>query len=63
MNLDGTVTAVVRGDRRKVLRVTVKADAQQEYAEFGVTADYGKFLRKTFKRFGFCVADGGKRTG
>ena len=34
--VSGTVTAVVRGDRRKVLRVTVKADAQQEYAEFGV---------------------------
>ena len=34
--VSGTVTAVVRGDRRKVLRVTVKADAQQEYADFGV---------------------------
>lgn len=34
--VSGTVTAVVRGERRKVLRVTVKADAQQEYADFGV---------------------------
>ena len=31
----GEVTEVVRGDRRKVLCVKVKADAEQEYAEFG----------------------------
>ncbi|MCR5131189.1 MAG: Na(+)-translocating NADH-quinone reductase subunit A [Prevotella sp.] len=33
--VSGEVTAVVRGDRRKVLCVKVKADAEQEYAEFG----------------------------
>ena len=34
--VSGTVTAVERGERRKVLRVKVAADAQQEYADFGV---------------------------
>ena len=34
--VSGTVSAVERGARRKVLRVKVKADAQQEYADFGV---------------------------
>ena len=33
--VSGEVTAVVRGDRRKVLCVKVKADAEQKYAEFG----------------------------
>lgn len=33
--ISGEVTEVVRGDRRKVLCVKVKADAEQEYAEFG----------------------------
>ena len=33
--VSGEVTEVVRGDRRKVLCVEVKADAEQEYAEFG----------------------------
>ena len=33
--VSGQVTAVVRGDRRKVLCVKVKADAEQKYAEFG----------------------------
>ena len=33
--VSGEVTEVVRGDRRKVLCVKVKADAEQEYAEFG----------------------------
>lgn len=32
----GTVTAIERGERRKVLRVKIAADAQQEYANFGV---------------------------
>lgn len=32
--VSGQVTNVVRGDRRKVLRVVVKADAEQEYADF-----------------------------
>ena len=34
--VSGTITAVERGERRKVLRVKVAADAQQEYADFGV---------------------------
>ena len=34
--VSGTVSAVERGERRKVLRVKVTADAQQEYADFGV---------------------------
>ena len=32
--VSGTVTAVERGERRKVLAVRVKADAQQQYAAF-----------------------------
>ena len=34
--VSGTVTAIERGERRKVLRVKIAADAQQEYANFGV---------------------------
>ena len=33
--VSGTVTEVVRGERRKVLCVKVEADAQQEYVDFG----------------------------
>lgn len=33
--VSGEVTAVVRGDRRKVLCVKVKADEQQEFVDFG----------------------------
>lgn len=33
--VSGQVVAVVRGERRKVLAVKVKADAQQEYRDFG----------------------------
>lgn len=33
--VSGTVTAVVRGDRRKLLCVKVQADAQQEAVDFG----------------------------
>ena len=33
--VSGEVSAIVRGDRRKVLCVKVKADAQQEYVDFG----------------------------
>lgn len=33
--VSGTVTEVVRGDRRKVLSIKVKADEKQVYAEFG----------------------------
>ncbi len=34
--VSGTVTAVVRGDRRKLLCVKVKPDAKQEFRDFGV---------------------------
>lgn len=33
--VSGTVTAVERGDRRKVLGITVKADGKQAYKDFG----------------------------
>ena len=34
--VSGTVTAVVRGDRRKVLGIVVEADSKQEYVDYGV---------------------------
>jgi len=34
--VSGTVTAVERGERRKVLAIKVEADATQEFADFGV---------------------------
>ena len=34
--VSGTVTAVERGERRKVLSIRVDADAKQEYRDFGV---------------------------
>ena len=33
--VSGTVAEVVRGDKRKLLAVLVKADAEQEYVDFG----------------------------
>ena len=33
--VSGVVTSVERGARRKVMCITVKADAQQEYQDFG----------------------------
>ena len=33
--VSGTVAGVVRGERRKVLSVQVKADKEQQYADFG----------------------------
>lgn len=33
--VSGTVSAVIRGERRKVLRVVVKADAETQYVDFG----------------------------
>lgn len=33
--VSGVVSAVVRGERRKLLRVTVTADAEQKYADYG----------------------------
>ena len=34
--VSGTVEAVVRGEKRKLLEVRIKADAQQEFVDFGV---------------------------
>ena len=34
--VSGTVSAIVRGERRKVLCVKVKADTNQVYADFGI---------------------------
>ena len=34
--VSGTVAQVVRGDKRKLLEVRIKADAKQEYVDFGV---------------------------
>lgn len=34
--VSGNVTAVMRGDRRKVLRVVVKPDSVMQYADFGI---------------------------
>ena len=34
--VSGTVKAVVRGDRRKVLGIVVDADGKQEFADFGI---------------------------
>ena len=33
--VSGTVSAVVRGDRRKVMSIKVTADAEQQYRDFG----------------------------
>ena len=40
--VSGVVTAVERGERRKVLCVKVKADAEQQYADFGKKGRGGK---------------------
>ena len=34
--VSGTVAEVVRGEKRKLLEVRIKADAEQEYADYGV---------------------------
>ena len=34
--VSGTVAEIVRGEKRKLLEVRIKADAQQEYVDFGV---------------------------
>lgn len=48
--VSGTVTAIVRGERRKVLAVKVKADKKQVYADFGkdnpATMDGGSVVQK-----------------
>ena len=33
--VSGTVSAIVRGERRKVLRVVIEADEEQQYVDFG----------------------------
>ena len=53
--VSGEVSAIVRGDRRKVLCVKVKADAEQEYAEFGkkdVTALTGDEVKQALLEAG-----------
>lgn len=34
--VSGVVTSIVRGDRRRVLKIVVKADAKTEYVDYGV---------------------------
>ena len=57
--VSGTVTAVVRGERRKVLCVKVKADKEQVYTDFGkhdvdtLTADAVKGLLLDAGLFGY----------
>ena len=34
--VSGTVAEIVRGEKRKLLEVRIKADAQQEFVDFGV---------------------------
>ncbi|MBR1469026.1 MAG: Na(+)-translocating NADH-quinone reductase subunit A [Prevotella sp.] len=53
--VSGVVTAVVRGERRKVLCMKVKADEQQEFAEFGkkdVASLSGEEVRKALLEAG-----------
>lgn len=35
--ISGTVSEIVRGERRKILRICVKADKEQAYKDFGIT--------------------------
>lgn len=57
--VSGTVTCVQRGERRKVLSVQVKADAEQQYADFGkknvsaLTGDEVKELLQNAGLFAF----------
>jgi len=57
--VSGTVTAVERGDRRKVLSIRVDADAKQEFRDFGVknvdamTGDEVKHLLLDAGLFGY----------
>ena len=53
--VSGTVSAVVRGDRRKVLCVKVKADKQQQFVDFGkkdVTNLNGEAVRQALLEAG-----------
>ena len=47
--VSGIVSAIVRGDRRKVLHVKVKADAQQQYADFGKKKEVGSMSGEDVK--------------
>lgn len=47
--VSGTVSAVVRGERRKVLCIKVDADAQQSYVDFG-KKDVSKARRQSRHR-------------
>lgn len=47
--VSGIVSAIVRGDRRKVLHVKVKADAQQRYADFGKKKEVGSMSGEDVK--------------
>lgn len=47
--VSGSVSAIVRGDRRKVLHVKVKADAQQQYADFGKKKEVGSMSGEDVK--------------
>ncbi len=47
--VSGSVSAIVRGDRRKVLHVKVKADAQQRYADFGKKKEVGSMSGEDVK--------------
>lgn len=48
-SVSGIVSAIVRGDRRKVLHVKVKADAQQRYADFGKKKEVGSMSGEDVK--------------
>lgn len=47
--VSGIVSAIVRGDRRKVLHVKVKANAQQRYADFGKKKEVGSMSGEDVK--------------
>ncbi|EPH19045.1 Na(+)-translocating NADH-quinone reductase subunit A [Hoylesella oralis] len=47
--VSGSVSAIVRGDRRKVLHVKVKADTQQQYADFGKKKEVGSMSGEDVK--------------
>lgn len=47
--VSGSVSAIVRGDRRKVLHVKVKADTQQRYADFGKKKEVGSMSGEDVK--------------
>ena len=53
--VSGTVSEIVRGEKRKLLEIRIKADAQQEYVDFGVqklSAMTGEDVRNSLLRSG-----------